>query len=161
MQFFVKESARKYRAATPAELITATAAHLHSELIGTRFTVDAPAKVKAYLAAELSHLDREVFGVLFLTHQHDVIKFETLFLGTLSQTSVYPREVAKAALLCNASALVLAHNHPSGVAEPSRADEVLTKGLQASCGLVDVRILDHIIVGKGGATVSFAERGLI
>jgi DNA repair protein RadC len=101
-----------------------------------------------------------VFAVLFLDVQHRLIKLEELFQGTLTQTSVYPREVARRALMLNAASVVLAHNHPSGVAEPSRADEFLTQSLKTALALIDVRVLDHLIVGRG-QVVSMAERGLV
>jgi DNA repair protein RadC len=108
----------------------------------------------------MAGLPHEEFAVLFLDAQHRLIEMRTLFRGTLAQTSVYPREVVKAALACNAGAVVLAHNHPSGLAEPSRADELLTQSLKSALQLVDVRVLDHLVVGQG-QVVSFAERGLI
>jgi len=98
--------------------------------------------------------------VLFLDSQHRLLVAEELFRGTLTQTSVYPREVVKAALAHNAAAVILAHNHPSGVAEPSRADELLTQSLKQALALVDVRTLDHFVVA-GNRVVSFAERGLM
>jgi DNA repair protein RadC len=98
--------------------------------------------------------------VIHLDTRHRLIAMQTLFRGTLSQASVYPREVVKEALARNAAALVLAHNHPSGVAEPSRADEYLTQTLKSALQLVDVRVLDHLVVGQG-QVVSFAERGLL
>jgi len=101
-----------------------------------------------------------VFGVLFVDAQHRLTAFEVLFRGTLAQTSVHPREVVRRALSLNAAAVVLAHNHPSGLAEPSRADEMLTSALKQALALVDVRVLDHVIVARG-CTVSFAERGLL
>jgi DNA repair protein RadC len=121
---------------------------------------DSPGRVKDYLALELGGRTQEVFAVLFLDGQHRLLRLENLFHGTLTQTSVYPREVVRRALALNAGAVVLAHNHPSGVAEPSRADEYLTQALKAALQLVDVRVLDHIIVGQGHV-VSLAERGLL
>ena len=121
---------------------------------------ESPARVKDYLALNLGGRAQEVFSVLFLDSQHRLIRLEDLFFGSLSQTSVYPREVVKRALQLNAGAVVLAHNHPSGVAEPSRADEYLTQTLKAALQLVDVRVLDHVVVGQG-QVVSFAERGLL
>jgi DNA repair protein RadC len=121
---------------------------------------DQPQRVKDYLALHLGGRAQEVFAVLFLDHQHRLLRLEEMFQGTLSQTSVYPREVLRRALALNAAAVVLAHNHPSGVAEPSRADEHLTQALQAALKLIDVRVLDHIVVGQGEVT-SFAERGLL
>ncbi len=131
-----------------------------SATLSARPVFESPAAVKSYLQLQLAQLTREVFAVLFLDHQQRLLAFETLFQGTLSQTSVYPREVVKRALALNASAVILAHNHPSGVAEPSRADEFLTKTLKDALALVDVRVIDHIVVGTG-STVSFAERGLL
>ena len=121
---------------------------------------DSPARVKDYLALHLQGRAQEVFCVLFLDGQHRLLQLEDLFFGTLTQTSVYPREVVKRALALNAGAVVLAHNHPSGLAEPSRADEYLTQTLIAALKLVDVRVLDHIVVGQG-QVVSLAERGLL
>lgn len=121
---------------------------------------DSPARVKDYLALNLGGRAQEVFSVLFLDAQHRLLRLEDMFFGTLSQTSVYPREVVKRALQLNAGAVVLAHNHPSGLAEPSRADEYLTQTLKTALQLVDVRVLDHIVVGQG-QVVSFAERGLL
>jgi DNA repair protein RadC len=121
---------------------------------------EQPQAVKDYLSLQLAALDHEVFGVLFVDAQHRLVAFEILFRGTLAQTSVHPREVVRRALALNAAAVVLAHNHPSGLAEPSRADELLTSTLRQALALVDVRVLDHVIVARG-STVSFAERGLL
>jgi DNA repair protein RadC len=131
------------------------AARLHASPV-----FDAPAAVRHYLQLQIAALSYEVFAVLFLDSQQRLIAFEELFRGTLAQTSVYPREVVKRALALNAAAVVLAHNHPSGVAEPSRADEALTQALRAALALVDVRVLDHFVVTPG-TVVSFAERGLL
>ena len=120
----------------------------------------SPQLVKDYLQMRLGPLPHEVFAVIFLDAQHRLIACEELFRGTLTQTSVYPREVVKRTLELNAASVILAHNHPSGVLEPSRADELLTQTLKSSLQLVDVRILDHLVVGRGGA-LSFAEKGLI
>ena len=122
--------------------------------------VDAPQQVKDYVALQLGQRPQEVFAVLFLDGQHRLIATEELFHGTLGQTSVYPREVVRRALHHNAGAVVLAHNHPSGMAEPSRADEFLTQALKSALKLVDVQVLDHLVVGQG-QVVSFAERGLL
>lgn len=121
---------------------------------------DSPQKVKDYLALHLAGQPQEVFAVLFLDSQHRLLRMEEMFRGTLTQTSVYPREVVKKALQHNAGAVVLAHNHPSGLAEPSRADEFLTQTLKTALQMVDVRVLDHLVVGRG-TVVSMAERGLI
>ena len=120
----------------------------------------SPEAVRDYLRMSLSTLPHEAFMALFLDSQHRLLAAEELFRGTLAQTSVYPREVLKAALAHNAAAVIFAHNHPSGVAEPSRADELLTQALKQALGLVDIRTLDHFVVA-GHQVVSFAERGLI
>ena len=125
-----------------------------------RTLLNHPALVSHYLQAHLGNLPHECFAVLFLDSQHQLIQLETLFRGTLNQTSVYPREVVKAALARNAAAVIFAHNHPSGVAEPSRADELLTTSLKSALALVDIRTLDHFVVA-GTRVVSFAERGLL
>ena len=121
---------------------------------------DVPHKVKDYLKLQLGQLGHEVFAVMFLDATHRLIQFDEMFRGTLSQTSVYPREVVKRALAHHAAAVILAHNHPSGVAEPSRADEYLTQTLKNALALVDVRVLDHLVVGHG-EVFSFSERGLL
>ncbi len=119
-----------------------------------------PQAVKDHLRLGIGSLDHEVFQVLFLDAQQRLIASEEMFRGTLSQTSVYPREVVKRALSLNAAAVILAHNHPSGMAEPSRADEYLTQTLKSALQMVDVRVLDHMVVG-GTDVCSFAERGLL
>ena len=120
----------------------------------------SPDAVRDYLRLVLAAREVEVFMALFVDSQHRLIAAEELFRGTLAQTSVYPREIVKAALAHNAAAVIFAHNHPSGVAEPSRADELLTQSLKAALALVEVRTLDHFVVA-GGQVVSFAERGLL
>lgn len=119
-----------------------------------------PAATAHYLSAQLRDRQQEVFACLFLDNRHRIIAFEELFYGTIDGASVHPREVVKATLGHNAAAVILAHNHPSGIAEPSQADEHITKRLQKALSLIDVRLLDHIIIGDG-ETVSLAERGLI
>ena len=121
---------------------------------------NTPQAVRDYLQLQLGGLHHEVFAVLFLDSQHRLIALEEMFRGTLTQTSVYPREVVKHALTLNASSVVLAHNHPSGTAQPSRADEALTHTLKAALALVDVRVLDHFVVTASQA-VSMAELGLV
>jgi DNA repair protein RadC len=128
--------------------------------LAERAVLTSPQQVKDFLQLKLAHLGHEVFAVLFLNAQHQLVELEEMFRGTLTQTSVYPREVVKRALELQASAVILAHNHPSGVAEPSRADEYLTQTLKAALQLIDVRVLDHLVVGRAGV-VSFAERGLL
>ncbi|MBI2754875.1 MAG: DNA repair protein RadC [Betaproteobacteria bacterium] len=120
----------------------------------------SPAAVRDYLRLALGAREHEVFAALFLDAQHRVLRIEELFRGTLTQTSVYPREVVKAALAGNAAAVIFAHNHPSGVAQPSQADELLTRQLKEALALVDVKVLDHFIVA-GNHCLSFAERGLL
>lgn len=122
--------------------------------------MDSPAIVRDFLACKLGHQTREVFAVMYLNAQHELIEFVEEFLGTLTSTHVYPRELLKRALLLNASAVVLAHNHPSGQPEPSAADEALTRAVKQAMETINVRTLDHIVVG-GGQSVSFAERGLL
>ena len=119
-----------------------------------------PGAVRDYLRLILANLEHEVFVGLFLDAQNRVLATEEMFRGTLTQTSVYPREVVKLALRHNAAAMIFAHNHPSGIAEPSRSDEALTQALKQALLLVDVKVLDHFVVG-GAAIMSFAERGLI
>ena len=121
---------------------------------------NAPSTVASYCQLEIGHLDHEVFGVLFLNNQHQLISFDILFRGTIDQSAVYPREVAKTALLKNAAATILTHNHPSGICEPSSADKAITDRLSDALNLLDIRTLDHIIVGKAGY-YSFAEKGLL
>ena len=120
----------------------------------------SPDAVRDFLRLRFGDLPHEVFTCLFLDAQNRLIEYQELFRGTLTQTSVYPREVVKEALGCNAASLILAHNHPSGLATPSRADEALTSTLKQALALVDVRVLDHLIVTRS-AVLSFAERGLI
>jgi DNA repair protein RadC len=120
----------------------------------------SPEAVRDYLRLSIAALPHETFVVLFLDSQHRLLAADELFRGTLAQTSVYPREVVKAALEHNAAAVIFAHNHPSGVAEPSRADELLTQALKQALALVDIRTLDHFVVA-GQRVVSFAERGLL
>lgn len=120
----------------------------------------SPEAVKRYLQAELRHHTREVFSILLLDSQHRLLIYKELFQGTIDGASVYPREVVKVALEYNAAAVILAHNHPSGVAEPSQADRRITERLIESLSLMDIRVLDHMVVGDG-EVVSFAERGMI
>ena len=133
------------------------------ELLQRRFargeTLSSPRAVRSYLQARLARLEHEVFAVLWLDNRHRVLDFNELFRGTIDAASVYPREVVKAALSFNAAACILVHNHPSGIAEPSRADRAMTERLKSVLELVDVRVLDHIVVGE--ECVSFAERGLL
>lgn len=133
---------------------------LEGRLRTTDSTLDSPSAVRDYLRLKLANREHELFIALFLDVQNRLIACEELFRGTLTQTSVYPREVVKAVLRHNAGSVIFAHNHPSGVTEPSRADELLTAALKEALALVDVRIVDHFVVAGTGA-VSFAERGLL
>lgn len=122
--------------------------------------LSSPAKVRRYLSLQLGSYQHEVFAALFLDNRHRVIVFEQLFRGTIDGAAVYPREVLKRCLSANAAAVIFAHNHPSGVAEPSDADISITRKLSDALALIDVRVLDHLIIGQGVQT-SLAERGLM
>ena len=130
------------------------------EKIGNGDALNSPRAVRDYLRLKLQGRPHEVFASVFLDAQNRVLAVEELFRGTLTQTSVYPREVVKRALHYNAAAVIFAHNHPSGIAEPSRADEMLTIALKQALALIDVKVLDHFVVG-GDSAMSFAERGLL
>ncbi len=132
----------------------------YSESLPSGEPIRSPADTEAFLMARMRHLEHELFCCLFLDNRHRVLRFDELFRGTIDGTSVYPREVVKEALAVNAAAVILAHNHPSGVAEPSQADERITRRLKSALELVDIRLLDHLIVGDGEAT-SLASRGLV
>ena len=136
------------------------------EILGRRMRsagalMDAPQVVRDWLRLRVGGKPHEEFGCIWLNARHEVIEAGELFRGTLTQTSVYPREVVKLCLARNAAAVIFAHNHPSGAAEPSTADELLTRTLKDALALVDVRVLDHFVVPAHGAPVSFAERGLL
>lgn len=131
-----------------------------SQQLKEREVFSSPGAVRQYLQLHLAAKTHEVFAVLFLDAQNKLVAMEELFRGTLTQTSVYPREVVLRALKLNAASVVLAHNHPSGTVQPSRADEALTQTLKAALALVDVRVLDHVIVAQGD-TLSMAEKGLL
>ena len=131
-----------------------------NEQMQAKDILSSPKQVRDYLCLKLGNLTREVFFVLFLDAQNRVVTTEEMFSGTLTQTSVYPREVVKRALHHNAASVIFAHNHPSGLAQQSQADELITKQLKEALALVDVRVLDHFIVA-GTTTLSFVERGLL
>lgn len=158
-ELLVRDATGSYRPATGDEVLKA-ANHVISRRIRRGSALTSPDAVRDYLRTKLASLEHEVFVTLLLDSQHRLIHYLELFRGTLAQTSVYPREVVKVALAHNAAAMILAHNHPSGVAEPSRADELLTQALKQALTLVDVRVLDHFVVA-GADIVSFAERGLL
>ncbi|MFS2221015.1 RadC family protein [Pantoea sp. B65] len=121
-------------------------------------SLTSPRDTESYLALQLGDREHEVFSVIFLDNQNHVIKYLEMFHGSIATTSVHPREIARQALKLNAAAIICSHNHPSGIAEPSDIDKVITLKIQQVMGLIEVRLLDHIVVG-GGQTVSFAERG--
>lgn len=131
------------------------------EDLGEGIGLSSPGAVRDYLRLSLGALPHEVFCVIYLDAQNRLIRMDELFRGTLTQTSVYPREIVKLTLAANAAGVIFAHNHPSGVSEPSRADEMLTKTLKQALGLVDVKVLDHFIVAGNSQPLSFAERGLL
>lgn len=131
-----------------------------AEELGQGVSLSSPRAVRDYLRLGLEARAHEVFVVLCLDAQNRLVATDEVFRGTLTQTSVYPREIVKLALARNAAAVIFAHNHPSGVAEPSRADELLTSALKQALALVEIKVLDHFVVGRG-AIVSFAERGLL
>jgi len=133
--------------------------YLHEEIAG-RDVLTSPEATRNYLKARLRGFQHEVFACLFLDNRHRVIEYRELFRGTIDGASVHPREVVREAMRANAAAVIFAHNHPSGVAEPSQADLRITQRLRDALALVDVRVLDHIVVGEGDGT-SFAERGLL
>ena len=147
------------RAATPDEILDAARTLLARRVRRGR-ALSNPRHTREYLQLELAPREHEVFAILFLDNRHRVIEFVPLFRGTIDGASVHPREVVKEALARNAAAVILAHNHPSGVAEPSQADELITNRLRDALALVDIRVLDHFVV-TGDSIVSFAERGLL
>lgn len=155
----VREVDGRYRPAR-AEEVLRQARWVLSHRVRKGATMSSPEAVKDYLRVQIGVLEHEVFWVLFLDSQHRIITLKQMFRGTVTQTSVYPREVVKESLSLNAAAVILAHNHPSGAAEPSRADEFLTQALKTALALVDVRVLDHLVVA-GADCNSFAERGLL
>lgn len=150
----------KQAKAAQFQAVVEIARRVLAEELKSRDVLTSPDRVKAFLRLSLQHLDREVFVAIYLDAQNRVLLVEELFRGTLTQTSVYPREVVKGALMRNAAAVIFAHNHPSGVAEPSHADEALTRALKSALALVDIAVLDHMVIGQGDV-VSFAERGLL
>ena len=142
------------------QTIPALARRFYAESLPGGTPIRSPLDTELFLKARMQHLQHELFCCLYLDNRHRVLRFDELFRGTIDGTSVYPREVVKEALGVNAAAIILAHNHPSGVAEPSAADERITKRLKSALALVDIRLLDHLIVGHGPAT-SLASRGLL
>ena len=162
LPYFVADAAGKYRArqALTKEQIIKAATLLLNQQVERGLTMSGTDFVASYLKTRLRGLEQEVFACLFLDNQHRVIKYEELFSGTIDTASVYPREVAKRCLQLNAAAVIFAHNHPSGVRGPSQADYGLTDTLKKSLALLDIRTLDHFIIGDG-EPYSFAAHGLI
>ena len=156
---YVRESETgRYRPAAESEVLNHAAELLAPRVLGQ--ILSSPRDAQDFLRTRLARLEHEVFAVLYLDNRHRVLAFEELFRGTLNGTAVYPREVVKRALHHNAGAVIFTHNHPSGVPEPSHADEFLTQRLREALSLVDVRVLDHLVIGCEGV-VSFADRGLV
>jgi DNA repair protein RadC len=156
---FVQDLLGDYQSAAEDEIIVA-ARQILDRRVRKGAYLESPSAARDFLVLRLAPLPCEVFLAVFLDAQHGVIEAKELFRGTLTQTSVYPREVVREALMLNAAAVIVAHNHPSGSAEPSRADECITSTLKSALALVDVRLIDHIVVA-GGKSTSLAERGLL
>jgi DNA repair protein RadC len=157
---YIRDEDGNYRIASANDIIDRA-----KSVIGQRFragspTLTAPARTREFLRMQLATREHEIFAALFLDNRHRLIEYVELFRGTIDGASVHPREVVKEALVRNAAAVIFAHNHPSGVAEPSQADELITRRLRDALALIDIRVLDHIIIGDS-AILSFAERGLL
>lgn len=145
---------------TDQEIIDSAFTILESRLLKPEVVVTEPKHARDYLILKYAGLEHESFRIMFLTNKHELITLKEIFRGTIDGASVYPREVVKATLHFNAAAVILAHNHPSGCCEPSQADKNITQRLVDALQLIDVRVLDHIVVG-GNKSYSFAERGLV
>lgn len=158
-ELFTSDATGVTRPATAEEILEAARAIL-ARRVRRGAALSNPRITRDFLKLRLAGHDHEVFAILFLDNRHRVIEFVPLFRGTIDGASVYPREVVKEALSRNAAAVILAHNHPSGVAEPSQADELITNRIREALALIDVRVLDHLVV-TGDTIVSFAERGLL
>ncbi len=158
-QLFIKQPNSRYRLATDGEVIQ-VARDCVGNQIGQGDILNSPDKVRCFLTLWLADRPYEVFAALFLDNQNRLLSAEELFRGTLSQTAVYPREVARRALELNAGGILITHNHPSGLDEASHADRLLTDTLRQTLQLLEIRVLDHIIVA-GKKTMSFAEHGLL
>lgn len=158
--YTVSDKSGNYEAVPDSEIIRHATNLVRMKTIPRYKALSSPNESKAFLKLKLGGLEVEKFCCLFLDNRHRVIAFETLATGTINGASVYPREVVKRVIALNAGAVIFAHNHPSGIPEPSRADEKLTDRLKQVLALIDVRVLDHFIIGED-ESVSFAERGLI
>jgi DNA repair protein RadC len=156
----VSQTETRHKAEEKQEEVIVSALRILRKRFQDRDVFAKPDAVKDYLRLRAQGLPHEVFGIMYLDAQNRLIEYDAMFRGTLTQTSVYPREVVKQALVTNAAAVILHHNHPSGRCDPSRSDEALTRTLKAALALVDVRVLDHIITSDEGA-LSMAERGLL
>lgn len=155
---YIKNENGHYRIADEDDVIFEATA-IYNSYFAKGTTISKPADSANYLKLKLAHFDHEVFLGVFLDNQHHVISCDELFHGTIDSASIYPREVAKAALQHNASAVIFSHNHPSGIAEPSNADKAITAKLKNALDMLDIRVLDHIIIGD--STYSFAEAGIL
>ena len=158
MNLFIRDDLNTYRAAQPDHVIDVASQLLSERLHREALEVTSPGAASKFLQLQLGDKEQEIFAALFLDTRHRLICFKKMFYGTIDGASVHPREVVKAALKCNAAAVIFAHNHPSGVAEPSQADISITGRLKSALALVDVRVLDHIVVSQN-ETVSLAQRG--
>lgn len=158
MQLFIRETTRRYRPATVEDVARYALADSVARAPGR--TMSSPEDTRQFLSAALQMQRSECFAVLFLDNRHRVIEFRPMFFGTIDNATVYPREIARVALSLNAAAAILAHNHPSGIAEPSDADRLITRRIRDALELIDVRLLDHFVIGNGTA-VSLASRGML
>ncbi len=156
---YIKDANGSYLEATTDDVIAGARRKLRQRFRKGK-AIRSPADTEAFLLAELATEPNEVFAVLYLDNRHRVIKFDRAFAGTIDGTSVYPRVIVKRALELNAAAVIFSHQHPSGVAEPSQADERITRRLKAALELVDIRVLDHLVIG-GDTVTSLASRGLL
>ena len=162
-KFKIDENSGTYRVceSVTEHDILMMARQLAQNRLATGCIIERPAAAFTYLQALMGSYENEVFGSVFLDTQHRIICFEELFRGSINAANIYPREVVKRALSVNAAAVIFSHQHPSGCTEPSSADRALTQTLRAALSLIDVRVLDHLIVGGASRPVSFAERGLL
>jgi DNA repair protein RadC len=159
MILFVQDSAGSYQPASN-DVIVKEALRVTQKAVRSGPMLGTPRSVKDFLMVRLSHLPYEIFAVVFVDNRNRFVAFEEMFRGTVDSAAVYPREVVKSALHHNAAAVILAHNHPSGEPEPSQADEIITRRLKQALALVDIRVLDHVVIGADFCE-SFAERGLL
>jgi DNA repair protein RadC len=159
LTLLVQDAAGEVRPATSEEILSAARSVL-ARTVRRGVSLESPRAVRDYLSVTLGSRPHEMFGVIYLDSRHRLIEWQELFRGTLDGATVHPREVVKEALARNAAACILVHNHPSGVAEPSQADELITRRLKEALSLVEIRVLDHLVVG-GSELISLAERGLI